>query len=559
MRWILALLCLLLACNDDDEQPEYFYDLSNPLDQGLQDLRRSQDLISPSQDGAQPRLDALIRVDQNLPLQDQGPLQDRPPLRLDTDNFDIQLPEPDLGIPELDLGIPEVDMDPPESDMLPSADMHPPDPGCEPLEGLLRNPSFEQWSGGGPEAWMGAENNLFWIEEVPGRCGRACRLINPEESPHQRFTTESLQLSPGYYELSYWVRGEGEIRSGRYDGDHRYGNYQAIHSQEWQQMEYSFHLAQEIFDFELIFSVRSAPGLDLDDVQLIRLAEPCDELECPDWARCDPQSVSCEPLSGRCAEAADCREWQSCEQNRCVISPGRCSSIEECSGERPVCDFESHSCIEGDPCAEVECEEWERCNPGNALCGLAPDRCRRSADCLGSLPACNINHHRCESADHQSNIVVNGGFELWELYEIPYRDGEHLLPLGWYGLDFGADNTGDTEIRPDQIQRGPGRQGGSSCRLEDPNEADRFTSEGFLVPPGHFRCVLWVRGHGQLRIRSYGSNGWHPYTDRFEVNSEEWFQVPFEIRSNSRDMRIIFYASFTQDYIYIDDVVCTQD
>lgn len=130
----------------------------------------------------------------------------------------------------------------------------------------------------------------------------------------------------------------------------------------------------------------------------------------------------------------------------------------------------------------------------------------------------------------------------------------------WYGTE----GFGSSEINPANVVRyatAP-HTGAFAVQLRQSGIAQRFTSKYFDVPPGAFTCVYWVRGKGQVRHRSYSTGGWSPYTEREPVDSLVWGQKRFRINSNVREMRMIFYASYTdpaKDHLQIDDVVCTKN
>jgi hypothetical protein len=437
---------------------------------------------------------------------------------------------------------------------------------------VIANPGFEFWTDGLPDSWKGATSNITDDAVTdqtasPHGGAHACGLAN-SSTTHKRFSTATFPLADGYYDCTYWVRGKGEVRNVIHDGNDygTYSSYTTVDSPDWQQLSWGFNLHGDADAFELVFSLRSTEAslgdLQFDDVYCARRAEACDQVTCPDWAACDPGTLACEPLYGRCADAQDCLSWQQCDgTHTCVVAPGRCESTADCdvASATPVCDKPSHTCVAGDPCAGVTCEAWKQCDPATALCVLKPGRCNSTADCLGILPACDGATRTCVSADHPSNIVPNGGFESWSVYDIPY-EGEHLIPDGWYGLDI----PGSSEIDPARVLQyttAP-HAGALALQLIQDGIAERFTSELFNVPYGNHTCVYWVRGKGSIRHRTYSSGGWSPYTDLVEVDTLVWTPVPFMINNNVHDMRVIFYASYTdpaKDHVQIDDVVCTRD
>ncbi|MFN3874630.1 MAG: carbohydrate binding domain-containing protein, partial [Flavobacteriales bacterium] len=82
---------------------------------------------------------------------------------------------------------------------------------------------FEDWNGGLPTDWYGSKSNLpqSSVEQVTSDVHggtSAVRLIKASTG-HQRFTTQTLSVTANQeYEVRFWVRGEGQIRLGLYDG-----------------------------------------------------------------------------------------------------------------------------------------------------------------------------------------------------------------------------------------------------------------------------------------------------------------------------------------------------
>jgi hypothetical protein len=88
-------------------------------------------------------------------------------------------------------------------------------------QGQLVDSGFEDWTAGSPDGWNGARTNMTIpaeqvSDDVHG--GASAVRLNRTESGHQRFTTQALSVTSGTeYEVSFWVRGSGEIRVGLYD------------------------------------------------------------------------------------------------------------------------------------------------------------------------------------------------------------------------------------------------------------------------------------------------------------------------------------------------------
>jgi hypothetical protein len=446
-------------------------------------------------------------------------------------------------------------------------------------DNLIANGSFELWDQGLPVGWYGSESNLDSASVVEDTSAahdgvRACQLIN-EGTTHRRFTTQPMSLPAGRYHCSAWVRGAGEIRTARYDGDYSsYSSYTVVDGDGWSPLRDDFSLAQPVVDvFQLVFSVRSTNAarghLHLDDVRCTRDVEACDSIACESWQRCDNAVPGCVTASGFCGGEDECLEWQDCGLDHlCATAAGRCAETADCGGgATPVCDLGTHTCVAGDPCAGVVCDEWKQCNPADSSCVLGPDRCVTTADCLGSLPACDVSTHACVAVDSAVNIVPNGGFEDWEEVWLggPSTTTYHL-PVSWYGVCDGCSPYfPTTEIAAGNVRAytASAHGGSTACQLiRTTIPGHRFTTEPFAVSVGTtYSCAYRVRGKGTHRQRAY-CGAWAPDTDYLSVDSDAWQAVPFELRSSTAAWCVlIFYASNTdaaRDHVQLDDVVCTR-
>ncbi|RKH57324.1 invertase recombinase-like protein [Corallococcus llansteffanensis] len=478
---------------------------------------------------------------------------------------------PDAGVepPDAGTGTPDAGTETPD------AGTGTPDAGEPPTGNVIDNWGFEEWPGALPAKWYGSTSNIS-----TGGVGRettnafeganAARLTNPSTT-HQRFSTLAKSMRAGRYSCTYQARGTGDVRNAFFDDDYSsYSAYTSVDSKEWKKLAYNFNLAADVFDtFELIFSVRNTSGehLLIDDVRCVRADEPCDAISCEAWERCVNATATCEPLSGRCQDATDCSEWQSCDATHtCVVAADRCTRHADCAGtpETPVCNYTTHLCVAGDPCAGVTCSNpATTCNPTTGVCELAEGACFTTYDCRGALPACDPATRRCVSAAHPSNIIRNGGFETWNTYSIPYY-GNHYIPDYWYGIDNGVSDPG-TEIKPTRLVPYTTAVHGGSRALQfvvPIQVAERFSLEKFNVPSGNYSCSYRVRGHGSIRHRTYSSGGWSAQTDFVAVDSDAWQPVFFRFTGNVRDWRLLLYPSRSvadRDHLQVDDVVCTKD
>lgn len=566
-----------LGCQDDSTDPQPAAldpqadsgtqaDADPATDAAHEDAAVSQDGATDAGSDATAELDAETEQDAADAQVEPDAADDAPVEEPDAAD-DAPIEEPDAG-PDATVDE-DAAADVQQPDAEPDVDVPDVVDGGTSGENVIANSGFEDWTDGTPDHWLGEATNISTVLDQTNSVhggGHACKLSNSLSS-HKRFSTAPFALADGHYDCTYWVRGRGEIRNAFYDGDYStYSGYTTVDDTAWKQVSYSFNLDGDAPAFELVFSVRNTDpaggDLVIDDVYCARRAEPCDQVQCPEWAKCNPLTVTCEAVWGRCADATDCYGWEQCDANHtCVLAPGRCNSTADCelASSTPKCDTASHTCVAGDPCEGVTCDEWRECDPNTSRCVLKDGRCESTADCVYDLPACNGATRTCVSADHPSNVVPNGGFESWSVYYIPYL-GEHLIPDGWYGLDI----PGSSEIDPERVLEysTSAHSGALACQIIQDGIAERFTSESFPVPVGNYTCAYWVRGKGTIRHRTYSSAGWSPYTDHLEIDTLEWTRVPFEIRSNVQDMRIIFYASYTdasKDHVQIDDVVCTRD
>lgn len=143
---------------------------------------------------------------------------------------------------------------------------------------------FENWDNDRPTDWFGVRTNLPQAgvvqvsEDVHGGSS-AVRLIR-EASGHQRFSTQDLTVEDGQgYEVNFWVRGQGEIRLGLYDGRSTasgyagYSPYTVVSGNTWTEVTLSVSSAMDASDAQFIFSIRNTVGpehLVVDDVTITK-------------------------------------------------------------------------------------------------------------------------------------------------------------------------------------------------------------------------------------------------------------------------------------------------
>ena len=95
------------------------------------------------------------------------------------------------------------------------------------------NGGFESWTGTWPDGWHGSKTNITADKVVLVTTGahsgnNACQLI-VDTTKMYRFTMQPVSVNVGeQYIVSFWVKGQGEIRAGLYNGGNTY-NYLSYH------------------------------------------------------------------------------------------------------------------------------------------------------------------------------------------------------------------------------------------------------------------------------------------------------------------------------------------
>lgn len=133
-------------------------------------------------------------------------------------------------------------------------------------QSLICNGNFEAWTNDRPDCWFGVRTNLpaaSITQYAPGQSGlSAVRLVRTETS-HQRFTTQPTSVVRGRrYNISFWAKGQGQIRTGLFDEradafGYFYNPYIALDSGTWQQFTQSVTADNTSSIAEFIFSVHS--------------------------------------------------------------------------------------------------------------------------------------------------------------------------------------------------------------------------------------------------------------------------------------------------------------
>ena len=150
-------------------------------------------------------------------------------------------------------------------------------------QNMVTNPGFENWDGGKPVDWFGAKTSLAAANVVQYTTSAhtgasACQLIETSSS-HKRFTTKPLTVVKGTtYQIKFWVRGQGDIRTGLFDeratgsGYATYSDYISVNSTSWTQYTHEIEADNNCSIAEFIFSVRNTNAdkdhIQIDDVEI---------------------------------------------------------------------------------------------------------------------------------------------------------------------------------------------------------------------------------------------------------------------------------------------------
>ncbi|MBL7984513.1 MAG: T9SS type A sorting domain-containing protein [Flavobacteriales bacterium] len=141
---------------------------------------------------------------------------------------------------------------------------------------------FENWPDTVPADWMGVKTNISadsveQVTENPHSGSFAVRLYNQPTST-KRFTTQPVQVdSAQSYVVTFWVRGQGDIRASMFDGRTENNGYSpntayiVVNSSEWTQQTTTLICDHTTPAGEFIMYVRNTAAPDrlvVDDVNI---------------------------------------------------------------------------------------------------------------------------------------------------------------------------------------------------------------------------------------------------------------------------------------------------
>ena len=141
---------------------------------------------------------------------------------------------------------------------------------------------FENWTDTVPSDWMGSKTTLSAdsVEKVSTNAHSGSFAVRLSNSPsgHKRFTTQSITVVDGTtYDVTYWVRGAGSVRSGLYDGRAASSGYSAYTAyyvstgNTWTQVTQQVTAANDTTGAQFILSIQLTSGAEdlvIDDVNV---------------------------------------------------------------------------------------------------------------------------------------------------------------------------------------------------------------------------------------------------------------------------------------------------
>lgn len=149
----------------------------------------------------------------------------------------------------------------------------------EPFGSFVYNGGFEVWEDNTPLHWRGKQTDIAKTDAILTEDSHwgyyALELINQETYP-KRIASLTRQVMAGMdFELTFYVKGKGEIRTGIFDERSLdegffHNDYITVNSDTWTQYTQTIRVTKSSSNAEFILSARNTDGLIVDDV-VIRL------------------------------------------------------------------------------------------------------------------------------------------------------------------------------------------------------------------------------------------------------------------------------------------------
>lgn len=127
--------------------------------------------------------------------------------------------------------------------------------------------NFDNWASGTPTDWFGTRTSIIADSAIQvtgsGSYGtNAVQLVNTGSS-HKRFTTQNLTPITGQsYEIKFWAKGVGQVRSGLIDSDYRYADYIDINTTFWTEYTQVVTCVESVDTAQFMLSLHSTTAAD---------------------------------------------------------------------------------------------------------------------------------------------------------------------------------------------------------------------------------------------------------------------------------------------------------
>ena len=240
--------------------------------------------------------------------------------------------------------------------------------------------------------------------------------------------------------------------------------------------------------------------------------------------------------------------WDKCDATLgCIAKDGFCNSKAECPAVDKVCDTEdTHTCIDGDPCEGVACDDsYLQCDATISKCAVKDGKCAVNSDCAAA-EECNMTTHECVVA-----IIKNGSFENWT----------GSVPTGW------VTNVKPAEITDSNIikEKDDVHSGSFALRMKGTTANKRIaTAEAIPLSKGDYKCVFFAKGDAKVALRPYYNADYRESTIDWKTADNSWqeFTHTIKLTADVTDFQLLVYVT-TKDtsgtYVIVDDIVCTKE
>ncbi len=143
--------------------------------------------------------------------------------------------------------------------------------------------SFENWTGGVPDGWMGSRSTIETdsINQITTGTqygSSAVQLVNTESSS-KRFTTQPIHVDDSTsYEIKFWVKGTGSVATRLYDNAYEGSvSYISVDTSSWKEYSQTVTAAATTDSAQFLFYVKNTVGTDhiqIDSVSITSTTVP---------------------------------------------------------------------------------------------------------------------------------------------------------------------------------------------------------------------------------------------------------------------------------------------